>query len=976
MRVRILGSGVAGLSCALGLIRRAGIGDIQVFEQAPALSQHRMGHGLMLMENGVRALHALQLTHLLSGCTPLRQAIFQNEQGIPIRTETLQDVYCITRTALIEGLRAELPGDILYLNQNCEHIDLTPPPLIRDKDSHLTTAPERHVRTVHFQSGLTLSQDDADLFIGAEGYRSLLCSTLNPGLERPISRVREIVTSTVMPDLAAQLGTRFIKTILADRGAAFGLLAPTSERVIGFLQFDGERYHSPPRNATIADFQHFLQDILASSPEPIPTYLRCADLTTAHVWHPINANLPEILHCDNALLIGDAAHPLLPFTSQGVSAALEDAIVLADLLHSCRENLQSLPGQLAGFCADRRRDLSPYLEQGRRILASFLNPSTTDFVPPYVEGAVSKLAEHLSLPKPSLNNLFRALDANSDGYLDYGEFQQTLQLLEIPLTQEEQQALFAEIDRDGNGQLQLEEILMALGGSGSGSHLLQKTRKRLSPRQIQLTTLQGRLKAFFRLMDRNCSGTIGLSEFMAGLVLLGIVRSVSACQHLFSELDRNQDGAISFEEFYAGMSQQPKSAQLDRFARTLLQRDTEPLSKLNDEDYFADDRVNLSVLRQRAYNYRWAVQEPDVIPFTAADPDFPVAREIIDAVCDYLQSGYLSYGPADGLPEFREVAATRLRQRQGLACCPDQIFVTDSAASALYLVAQFALEQAGDEAIIADPVDFLFERSVLAAGGTVKRLPLQTQPNYSFDPDRLASLITPGKTKLLSICNPHNPLGRVWTVQELEQFAEIALTHQLWILADEVWADIVYPPHVHRSIATLSSEVAQRTFTVLGFSKGYGLAGLRLGLLISPHPRLHRRLVHLAHADETAYGASTLSQIAGMAAYEFAESWLEQFLRHLHAQRDYAVARLNQMPRVTCHTPEGTYVVFPDVSAFGVDPVVMADLLREQYRVAVVPGSPAFFGPGAQGHLRLSFATSRQILTDGLNRLEAGLRQW
>ena len=392
-----------------------------------------------------------------------------------------------------------------------------------------------------------------------------------------------------------------------------------------------------------------------------------------------------------------------------------------------------------------------------------------------------------------------------------------------------------------------------------------------------------------------------------------------------------------------------------------------------EEDFFSHAKINLPILKQRAYNHRWAVQAPDVIPLTAADSDFPVAQEIIDGIRDYIQPGYLPYGPPAGLPEFREMAAQTLNQRHGKVCNEDQIFVVNSAASALYLVARFALNQPGDEAIIADPVDFLFERSVIAAGGKVRRFSLRPGANYTFDPDEIESLIRPGKTKLLSICNPHNPLGRVWTPKELAELADIALKYDLWIMSDEVWADIVYAPYSQTSIAALSPEVAQRTFSIFGFSKSYGLAGLRLGLLVNPNPKIQQAMAHLSLADETSYGVCTLSQMAGLAAYQSAGRWLQRFLVHLRHQRDYAVARLNQIEGVTCHAPEGTFVLFPDISSFGMEPETLVDLLCQHHGVALVPGSPKFFGPGAQGHIRLSFATSREILSAGLDRLEAGL---
>jgi aspartate/methionine/tyrosine aminotransferase len=365
---------------------------------------------------------------------------------------------------------------------------------------------------------------------------------------------------------------------------------------------------------------------------------------------------------------------------------------------------------------------------------------------------------------------------------------------------------------------------------------------------------------------------------------------------------------------------------------------------------FASDRVAFATLRARAWNHRWAVQPEGVIPLTAADPDFPVADEILAAMREYLRPGYLSYGPAEGLPAVRTAAARRFRERRGIDCGDNRILATNGAASALYLVAQRTLGP-GDEALVADPCDFLFERAVSAAGGIVRRYPC-----HGFDAREVERAVT-SRTRLLTICNPHNPLGRVWRREELQALADLARRHDLWILSDEVWADIIFAPNEHTSIAALGPEMARRTFTVYGFSKGYGLAGLRLGLVVSPSAEEHRSLVAASHADETAYGVSTLSQVAGIAAFERADDWLARFVAHLQRQRDHAVARLNRMDGVRCHLPEGTYVVFPDVSALGVEVAEIAERLRRHHGVAVVPGSPEFFGPGARGHLRLSIAT-------------------
>jgi len=395
---------------------------------------------------------------------------------------------------------------------------------------------------------------------------------------------------------------------------------------------------------------------------------------------------------------------------------------------------------------------------------------------------------------------------------------------------------------------------------------------------------------------------------------------------------------------------------------------------VHSDPLFADECVDLDVLRQRAHNLRWAEVAADVIPLTAADSDFPVATSIRAAMSDYLGSGYLSYGTDRGLPIFRATVAETLCRRREIPCRADAVFATNSAASAMFLVATAVLDP-GDEVLIADPVDFLFERSVVAAGAVVRRFPILSEGELRFDPRAIEAQIGP-RTRMLSICNPHNPLGHVWTRAELEALGELALRHDLVILSDEVWSDIVYRPGAMISTASLSPEIAARTYTVYGFSKGYGLAGLRLGVVLCPSADAALRLAEVSHANETAYGVSTLSQIAGVAALERAGAWQRRFVNHLERNRDLAVARLNAMPGVSCEQPEGTFVVFPAIEGLGgeVDESVIAERIHRQARVAVVPGSPRFFGPGAAGHLRLSLATSRGLLVEALDRLDRWFR--
>ena len=386
---------------------------------------------------------------------------------------------------------------------------------------------------------------------------------------------------------------------------------------------------------------------------------------------------------------------------------------------------------------------------------------------------------------------------------------------------------------------------------------------------------------------------------------------------------------------------------------------------------FSDDEVRLDLLRERAHNLRWAMQPRDVIPLTSADPDFPVAPEIGEAIKAYVDGGVLGYGPLEGLPEFKETAARVTGERKRITCSPDVILPTDGAAAAMFLIARYACEP-GDEAIIFDPVDFLFGQSVDAAGGTRVYSPVDKETG-AFDLEGLPDLITP-RTRLICLCNPHNPLGRVMTRDELLTIGQLAVEHKLVIMADEIWSDIVYPPNEHVSIASLSPQIAERTITVFGFSKTFGIAGLRIGFLVAPNRQVYEKLVQASLVRTTAAGVSTVSQVAAKAAYEACWYWVDAFITHLKKVRDYAVERLNAMPGISCPKPQGTYVLFPDITGLGMSSQGTAGFLLAKARVAVVPGLPRWLGPGAEGNVRLCYSTSFRIITESLDRIEAALQ--
>ena len=357
---------------------------------------------------------------------------------------------------------------------------------------------------------------------------------------------------------------------------------------------------------------------------------------------------------------------------------------------------------------------------------------------------------------------------------------------------------------------------------------------------------------------------------------------------------------------------------------------------------FTNKSIDFQVLRQRAFNLRWAEVPEGVIPLTAADSDFHPAPEIAEAMIQYIQGGYFSYTPKRGFPEFKEAIAK-------------------------------AVLEPGDEAIVFDPVDFLFKTSMEAAGAKIVLFPMKLREDGTIDFSDLEQYITP-KTKMLGLCNPHNPLGKVYPLADLDHILTLSEKHGFYIMNDEIWSDIVYPDAKFNSILNLGNDRNRRTLSVFGFSKSFGIAGLRAGCVYAQDRELFEKVVEASQVESTIGGISALSQVAGQACVEKCYYWVDQFVDHITGNRDYALERLGAMPGVSCYKPQATFVLFPDISGVGMEAEELVGYLLREHKLSIVPGGAKFFGPGSAGHVRICLATSRELLAQGLDRMEAGIR--
>lgn len=380
---------------------------------------------------------------------------------------------------------------------------------------------------------------------------------------------------------------------------------------------------------------------------------------------------------------------------------------------------------------------------------------------------------------------------------------------------------------------------------------------------------------------------------------------------------------------------------------------------------FKNTDINFEALKKKAYNGRWATLEEGIIPLTAADPDFRMSTEIEQGIIEYLKDGYLSYGPFSGLPEFKKSVAKNFNEKKYGNFSPENVLAVNSAAMGMFLIAKYILKP-GDEAIIFDPVDFLFKKTVDAVGGSLKLCSVDAKTG-DIDFDMLVSLINP-KTKMISICNPHNPVGRVYSKEILTKISEIAAAYDLWVMSDEIWSDIVYDGTEFHTYSSVSEAAKMKSFTVFGFSKSYGIAGLRIGAVLCNNQEILDDFTEKSQFNSTIEGVSTLSQIAASVAIEKSQPWFQEFLAHLQSNRDLAYTMLENSEILIPNHPQATFVIFPKINN-GYSSDEFAQHVLKEGTVAIVPGSERWFGKGAEGHVRICFSTSKEILEEGLHRI-------
>lgn len=367
--------------------------------------------------------------------------------------------------------------------------------------------------------------------------------------------------------------------------------------------------------------------------------------------------------------------------------------------------------------------------------------------------------------------------------------------------------------------------------------------------------------------------------------------------------------------------------------------------------------------RRSTESIKWNYYDEDVLPMWVADMDFLCPPEVTEALRQRVEHGIFGY-PMEP-PQLRGIIVERLKRRYDWAIQPEWITFIPNVFSGFHLAAH-AVARPGDGVLLTPPVYFpmlLVPKNVDLRGQLVQ-LDKADDGTYSVLFDRFEAAID-GRSRLFILCNPQNPIGKVYQRNELEQFAEICLKHDLVICSDEIHSDFIYDDHKHLPIAALSPEIADRTITLMSPVKSFNVAGIPFAFAVIPNRELREQ--YQGSGKGLVIHPGALGYTAALAAFEHGDGWSNDLVKVLQANRDYANAFISsEIPGVKMTPMEGTYLAWLDCRDAGIEGSPY-EFLLEKARVATVDG--ARFGPGGEGFVRLNIACPRSRLQEGLKRI-------
>ncbi|MTT31326.1 aminotransferase [Terrilactibacillus sp. BCM23-1] len=349
-----------------------------------------------------------------------------------------------------------------------------------------------------------------------------------------------------------------------------------------------------------------------------------------------------------------------------------------------------------------------------------------------------------------------------------------------------------------------------------------------------------------------------------------------------------------------------------------------------------------------------------VISLGVGEPDFVTSWNLREAAITSLEQGYTSYTANAGLMELREEIAGYMQKQFSVSYDPESEIIVTVGASQAIDIAFRAILNPGDEVIIVEPCFVSYAPLVTMAGGVPIHVQTLKENDFKILPSQLEEVMTE-RTKAIMLCSPNNPTGTMLNKAELEKIAEIAVRHDLLVLSDEIYAELVYD-EPYTSLASIEG-MRERTILLNGFSKGFAMTGWRLGFVCAPEEITQGMLKIHQYAIMC---ASTMAQYAGLEGLKNGRENVEEMRKSYRQRRNFIVQSLNEMG-LTCHNPGGAFYAFPSIESTGLSSEEFAEELLKAEKVAVVPGNA--FGESGEGHIRCSYATSLTQLQEAMKRI-------
>lgn len=364
----------------------------------------------------------------------------------------------------------------------------------------------------------------------------------------------------------------------------------------------------------------------------------------------------------------------------------------------------------------------------------------------------------------------------------------------------------------------------------------------------------------------------------------------------------------------------------------------------------------------------------DVISFSAGEPDFPTPKNICDVAQAYLEDGHIQYTNAAGLPKLREAVAKKLLKDNGLLYESSEIVISNGAKHAIRNAVE-AVTNPGDEIIVPSPYWVTYAELVKMSGGIPVIVETDEAEEFKVTAEKLKKYVT-DKTKAILLNTPCNPTGAVYTKEELQRIADLAVERDFLVISDEIYEKLIYEGE-HISIASLGEEIKERTIVINGLSKAYAMTGWRIGYTASD-----KKIAKIISSmqSHTTSNPNTLAQYAAIEALNGEQSVVHLMKEEFQARRDLIVERIEALPLVSCKKPKGAFYIMLNIKEVKgkkyqdvlIDnSLTFSSLVLEHAKVALVPGA-AF---GVDDFVRISYATSREKIMEGMDRLAKFLKE-